>query len=105
MVVSPPMNDESDVIFRDMLLWHSQINPEVRPKASDWLLGDAHGNESPQSELDISRWPLSISVDDRSFFVEVLMNFSTMKTCLTVHGTWNWYELVSCTVRQVSTRY
>ena len=67
MVVSPPMNDESDVIFRDMLLWHSQTYPEVRPKASDWLLGDAHGNESPQSELDISRWPLFIGVDDRFF--------------------------------------
>ena len=67
MVVSPLMNDESDVIFRDMLLCHSKAYPEICPKASDWLLGDAHGNESLQSELDISRWPLFIGVDDRFF--------------------------------------
>ena len=39
------------------------------------------------------------------FFVEVLMIFSIMKTCLTVHSTFNGYELVYCTARQVSTRY
>ena len=71
MVVSPPMNDDSDVIFRDMLLYHDQSYQEVRPKAWDWLLRDAHGNESPQSELDISRWPLFIGVDDRIFPLKV----------------------------------
>ena len=39
MMVSPPIIDESDVIFRDILLFHPPIYPEVRPKGRNWLLG------------------------------------------------------------------
>ena len=67
MIVSPPIFDVSDVIFRDSLLCHPPIYPEVRPKAWDRLLGDENGKESPQGELDISRRPLLIGVDDRFF--------------------------------------
>ena len=67
MMVSPPIFDESVVIFRDTLLCHPTIYRQVRPKAWDRLLGDENGKESPQSDLDISRWPLLIGVDDRFF--------------------------------------